>query len=104
MKLAALTRWSTGKVAGLMILADAVVFSVGIPLERQALIAAADRSSSAMLIFGFLAANIALLLVAIVGISATSILLSRLAKRFLNVAVRVERGEIELRRDRQAGR
>lgn len=96
---ARLATQSMGMLFLLTLLADVVVFGGGIPLGRFSLIAAADKSSSALLIATLLAANIALLGVLTVAMLCNSLLITRvvrwLAGRSRTAYVRVERGEIE---------
>ncbi len=79
------------------VLADLLVFGGGIPLGRYSLSAAADSSSSALLIAGLLAANIALLGVLFIAIACTTLLSHRIIRRFFTPVrtVKVVRGEID---------
>lgn len=88
-------RQSNRNILIVMLCADALTFSGGMLLERYSLIVAADKSSSALLILGLLAANFALFGVVLVAIAATSFLAGRVVQYFLHRPVTVIRGEVE---------
>lgn len=91
-----LARASNRTLFSVMLCADVVVFAAGIPLERYCLLAAADRSSTALLILALLGANVVLLGVLLVAVASSSILMTRTVSRFLGKPVAVVRGEVDV--------
>lgn len=90
-----LARQSNRAVFVVMLCADVVVFGAGIPLERYSLLAAADASSTALLILALLVANFMLFGVVLLAIATTSLLVNRAVKQFVHRPVKVIRGEVE---------
>jgi hypothetical protein len=94
----ALARQSNRDLLVLALAADILIFVAGMPLERYSLMAAADKSSTALLIAALLACNIALPLALFFAIVCNTLVINRVVSRFLRKPrfVWVERGEIKV--------
>lgn len=89
---------STRTLLILAVCSDGLLFGGGLPLVHGSFAATADPDSSIAFIAGLLAANLAMLIVACVAFSASSILLNRLVKMCQRKQAVVVRGEVNFQR------